>query len=703
MLAAVLAISLIQAAPQQQAAPSQGQTAGPTPESIQAAAVVDRPLLIDARLSADRRALAEATDPDEQAQAALTLSHDLLTLAWARSLAPERVLLGIADADELEVVERLGRELVEVTAPFIGPGRAHRELLPCHAAGLTLLAACGAVDIDQAQAAWQGIDMRRQRSRVVRLAIWSADAAGALRVGSDRLSVLLRHGVPAESWLAQINKRRMLGEGQWPAADPPWQILLLAEASAASMRDPAVGQALMTQALPQLVAAGWSEDAAASVLVDRMVRLPSPPTDEGATALARSAAAAVRVARGDTEAWQLASAGPAAAPWTRQAATRAARSHAAHGETRKAMAAWAAAALAGDAHAAQHAAGWILGLQQDEPDGGVVAMLQLHPDPVIARVASGVHHWRSGDVETAVRDWVSVPPGSRIQAGALVAAAARLGEVDLDMLGASLRRLRTASIMAATDQHDPHRAALARQASGWALAAAIDHAMAQDRIEAAARLLRADPAAVHLSQRDRLRLDAVVALRTGQAEGPLAALAALDPVLARRLLIERALQVMGPDRGLGPEPAPRDVQGLVRVLDLLQQHLEDSTVQHRLLLADARRLAGKGSPKDYRDILDASPNLADAMLGLAEHLNTRSDAASLEEAMGLYRSLASADVAMAPHRWWLAQLRMLQLAQRAGRGLDERQARIARLRHDHPDLGGPRWASAITSSAQSGN
>ena len=195
----------------------------------------------------------------------------------------------------------------------------------------------------------------------------------------------------------------------------------------------------------------------------------------------------------------------------------------------------------------------------------------------------------------------------------------------------------------------------------------------------------------------------MVALRTGNAEEEVAAITAIDPLMARRLLIERALQVIGPDGGVGPQPGPRDLQGLQQVLGLLERHLAQSTLQHRLLLADALRLAGKGDVGRYRSLLEAHPQLADAMLGLAELLHHTQSEDAMAEAMALYRSLTTAPVQAAPDRWWLAQLRMLQLAARAGRPLEERLARVARLKHDHPELGGRRWAGPIQAAAQSGS
>ena len=555
-----------------------------------------------------------------------------------------------------------------------------------------------------AQASWQGIDVRRQRARLLRLAIWAADASGNFRSSSDRLSLLLKRGVLAETWLAQLNKRLLHGEGRWPSPDEPWQILLSAEARAHGSGDLLVQEALLADALPRLVAAGWGEDEAAAVLSDRMAALPvSQSSQRPGTALARTAHAAAQVTRGDLDAWQEASMGPVSAPWARTAAHRAARGYEAQGRVLDAMTAWAGAALAGDQAAARYAASWLLGLGPADPDGGVISMLKTHADTAVARVAAGVGSLRAGRRESAIRDWVSVPPGTRLQAGALAAAAAQLGHVDLDVLGTSLRRLRTAAVMAATDKDDPVRAALARRASGWALAAAIDHALSRDRMEEADRLLTLDPAVKHLSQTDQLRLQARLDLRRGQADASVAALAAHDGAMARQLLIERAQAVIGSTRGLDPTPSATDPRGLRRILGLLEQHLDQGDTQQRLLLADALRLSGRGEADRYRQLLDEHPLLGDAMLGLAELLTQHGSDDQRAEAMSLYRGLTHAPREANPDRWWLAQLRMLELASAAGRPNEELDARLARLRHDATDLGGAKWSRAIVHVVQSAN
>ena len=682
---------------------------GPTPESIAAAAPADRPLLIEARLTADRQAFADQTGDGSrgesaQAGAALQLCHDLLTLAWSRSLASERVLLGMATPSEREASAAIAGEILEVVEPLLGPGSTHRALLPYRAAALTMLAALGDVATMDAQVAWQGVDLRRQLPRLVRLAAWAADVSGDLRFGSDCHSLLVKQGVLPEQWLAQLNKRKTLGEGRWPPAEAPWQVLLLAEARAYDVGDIAAAEALLADALPQLVVGGWSPDEAAALLADRMAAMPAgaaPPFAR--TALARASHAAAMVTRGNLAAWIDAPTGGAAAPWTRVATRRAARALEANGLVPQAMQAWAAAGLAGDDLSAQRAAAWVLGLATAADDHGVIGQLRSHPSPEIALIAEAAWAQRAGRIDDAVRAWVRVPPGTRLQAGALAAAAANLGSLDLDAMASTIARLRAAAAAAATDTQDPRRAAMAVQASGWALAAIVDHAVASNRVEQAARLLAEDPAVSHLSKRDALRLAALVALRQGDAGSAVDALFAHDAELASGLLLERALAVIGPRRGVAPEPVAADQRALRELMPLLLRYVDTDQLQHQVLMADALRLLGRGEESRYRAVLKARPALADAMLGLAELLAARRDETDRIEAMSLYRALTHAPLEASPDRWWLSQLRMLQLASSAGRPDAELRARVERLRHGAPTLGGIRWSGPIQAVVHAGN
>ncbi|MCH2136004.1 MAG: hypothetical protein MK101_05410 [Phycisphaerales bacterium] len=676
----------------------------PTMEDVMAAAPAARPALIEARLAADRAALDAAESERDRAAAALELSRSLLTLAWSQSLAPERVLLDISTPAEREETAQLAGAMFGALEGVLEPGSRHHQLLPFRAGAITLLAALGEVAPADAHNAWQGLSLRRAHPRLLRLAAWAADAAGDLGAGSDRHSMLVQQGEVTERWLAQLAKRRMLGAGQWPQPEAPWQVLLFAESRARDVSDVSASEALLADALPMLVAGGWSEDESAALLADRMAALPEADGLPFArTALGRATHAAAMVTRGDLAAWASAPVESAAAPWARVASRRAARALESRGEMTRAMAAWAHAGAAGDSTAARRAAAWALGLAADADDGGVIDRLIELPQREVSSVAAGVQARRAGDIKGAVTAWVKVPPGSSLQTAALAAAAAQLGRLDLDAMAPQVQRLRAAAAAAMTDRQDASRVELAQLAAGWTLAALIDHAIERDRLDEAGELLDADEAAVHLDTGDALWLRARLALRLGEGAQPVAALHAHAPSEVRRLLLERAMAVMGDGADRSPTPAPADARGLRELTPLLLKYLDDGDLADRLLIADALRLDGRGEPDRYRAILQSHPTAANAMFGLAELLSDAPEPEQREEAMVLYRTLAAAPVDAGPDRWWLAQLRMLQLARWAGRPDAELRARVERLRHAAPDLGGTVWAGPIQAAIQSSN
>jgi hypothetical protein len=515
---------------------------------------------------------------------------------------------------------------------------------------------------------------------------------------------LVKQGVLSEQWLAQLNKRSALGEGQWPTPEAPWQVMLLAEARAASARDVGASEALLADALGQLVVAGWSPDQAAALLADRMATMPAERTLPFAgTALAKATHAAAMVTRGDLEAWVDAPIGGAAGPWTRVAARRAARGFESQGRVPQAMQAWAGAGLAGDVLAAQRAAAWVLSLRVEADDFGVIEQLRSHMSPAVALIAQGAKLRRAGDIEEAVRTWVRVPPGTRLQVGALAQAAVNLGSVDMDAMATTVQQLRAAARAAATDTQDSQRASMAQQAAGWALAAVINHAVKSNRVDQAAALLRDDPAAGFMSHGDTLRLGAVVALRQGTGDAAVDAFVAHDRARGQGMLLERAFAVIGDQGGIAPTPMASNQPGLRAIMPLLLRHLDTEQLEHQVLVADALRLLGQGEAPRYRAVLASQPSLADAMFGLAELLAMQSNEADRIEAMSLYRALTRAPMEASPDRWWLAQLRMLQLASRAGRPREELQARVERLRHTTPTLGGVQWSGPIQAAVQSSN
>ena len=56
--------------------------------------------------------------------------------------------------------------------------------------------------------------------------------------------------------------------------------------------------------------------------------------------------------------------------------------------------------------------------------------------------------------------------------------------------------------------------------------------------------------------------------------------------------------------------------------------------------------------------------------------------------MSIYRRLASAGMGGEPRRWWIAQLRMLQILDRMDRNTERIAPRIRQLQQQDPELGG---------------
>ena len=75
-------------------------------------------------------------------------------------------------------------------------------------------------------------------------------------------------------------------------------------------------------------------------------------------------------------------------------------------------------------------------------------------------------------------------------------------------------------------------------------------------------------------------------------------------------------------------------------------------------------------------------------MGRAESLMAIGDPESMAEAMTLYRRLASAGEDADRRRWWIVQLRMLEILDAVDRSTDRIAPRIRRLMQQDPELGG---------------
>ncbi|MCA9290660.1 MAG: tetratricopeptide repeat protein, partial [Phycisphaerales bacterium] len=136
--------------------------------------------------------------------------------------------------------------------------------------------------------------------------------------------------------------------------------------------------------------------------------------------------------------------------------------------------------------------------------------------------------------------------------------------------------------------------------------------------------------------------------------------------------------------------AARELLPLAAVLDEASGADASMAVTRRLAIADAYRLAGR--PREALAIYDeldrAHPDRAEILLGRAECLVAMDD--GLRDAMLIYRRLGASGPG-AGASYWLAQLRMLELIERSGRNREQILPRLARLRAESPELGGPRF------------
>lgn len=143
------------------------------------------------------------------------------------------------------------------------------------------------------------------------------------------------------------------------------------------------------------------------------------------------------------------------------------------------------------------------------------------------------------------------------------------------------------------------------------------------------------------------------------------------------------------------ELARRDMLPLAARLENWQEQYGES--EHELIigrrLADAYRHSNacEAALDWYDRLLEAHPGAMPLLLGRAECLFTLGRDASeqrLAEAMTVYRRLAAATAEHGGERYWLSQLRMLQILDHAERNTDRILPRIQQLRQRDEDLGG---------------
>ncbi|MFK7961709.1 MAG: hypothetical protein AB8G96_14430 [Phycisphaerales bacterium] len=114
-------------------------------------------------------------------------------------------------------------------------------------------------------------------------------------------------------------------------------------------------------------------------------------------------------------------------------------------------------------------------------------------------------------------------------------------------------------------------------------------------------------------------------------------------------------------------------------------------------IADAYRLAGDhAAARPWYDSLGGASSADPRVLfGVAEAARAAATEASFAEAMTIYRRLGSDRPGAGEHRWWVSQLRMLQILDWMQRRGESIGPRIERLRRAEPDLGGPAVAAGF--------
>jgi tetratricopeptide (TPR) repeat protein len=198
-------------------------------------------------------------------------------------------------------------------------------------------------------------------------------------------------------------------------------------------------------------------------------------------------------------------------------------------------------------------------------------------------------------------------------------------------------------------------------------------------IEQAEAILRERDVADWLEPQDRLRLEARWAAEAAQSE------------TLRRLL-----------RAQNPETIQHLCRGLLtasrtwseRVQSVIFTALTKLTPQgsndELIAIGNAFRLAGRcdSAVHWYEAALSEDASLLEAVIGRSECLREVDDRAALAIAADGFRRVAAMPRSEDPERWRSANLRLLEVLQRAGVDRSRIDARLERLRRIDPAIGG---------------
>ncbi len=171
--------------------------------------------------------------------------------------------------------------------------------------------------------------------------------------------------------------------------------------------------------------------------------------------------------------------------------------------------------------------------------------------------------------------------------------------------------------------------------------------------------------------------------------------AVIGPMLAS---LQRDIEALL-EQGRDDQAAVQGRRTLLPVAKILEQWLhsqaaDDAERMHfGRRIADAYRLGGECEQALawYSALLQDMPNAAELLLGRAECLFALGGQQRLADAMEIYKRLAAAGPAVDPNRYWLAQLRMVQILDRVNRNTNQIAPRIERLRQQDERFGGERY------------
>ena len=339
-------------------------------------------------------------------------------------------------------------------------------------------------------------------------------------------------------------------------------------------------------------------------------------------------------------------------------------------------------------------------LQRDDQDARTIAGRALrllctkYPDrPGIDawRLAAGRLAMQDGELETARSYYESITPGGPIRLDAIVELCEVMRSQAVDASSRqraidSMRTLRLEQEGARADQVDLVIAAVL-----------LDDGRAEDASRVLAEMRRSA-----LDADRQARFDALVLRSAG---GDADAVAAAASEVARRATADGGAALVGAlstaleeldrrseTRGDAPDAqaVAAELLPLAESLEYwLQEQGEDDPVAWSLV-AKARGRCGEhvASLAIYDRLLKSNPSAGSILAGRAQALFDLGGTERLAESMQLYRRLASAGMQSSPRRWWIAQLRMLQILDSIDRNTEQIAPRIRRLQQQDPELGG---------------